>query len=186
MNNAARINIALDQLEKEIELEVIQIKTAIVHTILNALETYSPNPLSSTYSIGNFAVNTFIDIGNKNLQINNSIYTNLDSDFIKNISGHYTMLQASTNQEIIKKPFETIYIHNAIAYNILVEYLGWNASPAAIEPDIIDYSSSVGQGFDSDVWSKANHAAYKPFTIAFRIAKAELPSIVKRYNRTTR
>ena len=179
---------ALKEFQKEIEAEIAQIKTALVNIVSKALERFSPTPLHSAgYSQGDFAINTFIDIGKRDLHMVGFTYDAMNprENLLSNVTSNYAMVRLEAGQEILQKPFDNIYIYNTSAYNLLVEKIGWNSAPAAIEEDVVMYFLDVDPT-EVFVWEYAKHQAYKPFTRAFQLAKAALPQFIQQYNRTLR
>jgi len=179
---------ALKEFQKEIELEIAQIKTVLVNVVSKALERFSPTPLHSAgYSQGDFAINTFIDVGTQELRMVGFNYEAMHphENLLTNVAANYAMVRSEAAQKILQKPFDNIWIYNTTAYNLLIEKLGWNSAPTAIDEDVVIYSLGVDPT-EVFVWEHAKHQAYKPFTRAFQLAKAALPSLIKQYNRIIR
>ena len=183
-NTSQNIRRAFIQLEQECEEEVFKIKRDLINMISKDLSKYSPLPSTAPYSMGDFAINTYIEIGKRNMVVSYLPY-NYNDIQAKEVTDqaawyNYQTIRNNAINDLKSRPMDTVYIFNTMAHNILVEHLGWNFTPVDIVPDIIEGPGPVGP---ITVWPYANRPAYKPFSLAYVHAKSKLPALIKFHNK---
>ena len=185
-NTSQNIRRAFIQLEQECEEEIFKIKKDLINMISKDLAKYSPLPSTAPYSMGDFAINTYIEIGKRNMVVSylsSDVYNSKEADMLdRTIWYNYKKVRQDAINDLRSHPMDTVYIFNTVAHNVLVEHLGWNFTPADIVPGIIEPGGPANSG-SVDVWEYASKPAYKPFSLAYVHAKSKLPALVKFHNK---